>query len=454
MLEAHLSQLCNQTKPKLRTQLASALTTALSHISLRITHGRIAVPASASIQPRIQQLQRSQQPYELQLREHRLKEALRLQQELAERLTFVADTINTLAAKPKDKISRKQMQEEEEKKKLESEEFTSKLREQQKAIEQRREKAMAESVLQQLQWEALEKQLAEERAKALAAEREKRVEQLRAKRLERERYLSQAKQRAHESPEPRAEHSVSLLELDHPKPAARPPVSKEELEEHQRKYEEMRKLGEERRRQRQLATSSAPHLPLSKSLIRLLHEEKKQREEAERQTAQRLQILEKQRKYAQIVRTEHLPVIDKKKVAEVQALKEPKKRSSSPEARLNVTMPPRPRIRAKPKPKEEPHEDPKPEPRDYIGEQRKVQLGYLSSALDRLQALDSSQLHQLPSEEKRAKVAALEAQARRSEALLSRLDPADSAALRMEEGVNSLLLSSIKAKMTLLAPAA
>lgn len=455
MLEAHLSTLCSQTKPKLRTQLASALTTALSRVGLRITHGRISVPVSANINSHIQQLQRSQQPYEQQLREHRLKEALRLQQELSERLTFVADTINTLAAKPKDKLSRKQIQEEEEKKKQESEEFTSKLREQQKAIELRREKAMAESALQQLQWEAHEKQQAEEHAKALAAERDKRVEQLRAKRLERERYLNQAKQRAHESPEPRPELNVSLLEFEHPKPAAaRLPVSKEELEEHQRKYEELRKLGEERRRQRQLVTASAPHLPLSKSLIRLLNEEKKQREEAERQTAQRLQILEKQRKYAQIVRTEHLPVIDKKKAAEVQALKEPKKRSISPEPRLNVTMPPRPRIRAKPKPKEEPPEDTKPEPRDYIGEQRKMQLGHLSSTLDRLQALDSSQLHQLPSEEKRAKVAALEAQARRSEALLSRLDPADSAALRMEEGVNSLLLSSIKAKMTLLAPAA
>jgi len=450
MLEAHLKSLCDQTKPKLRTQLTAALTTALTHLRTRITKGLLAVSSPSNLQAQIQHLQHSQLPYEEQLREHRLKEALRLQQELAERLTFVADTIHTLAPKPKEKPSRKQVQEAEDKKKQDSEEFAKKLMEQQKAIEQRRDKAMADLALQQMQWEAQEKQQVEEQAKAVAAEREKRVEQLRVKRLERERYLTQVKQRAHESPEPRAELSV-LPEVELPKPAARLPISKEELEEHKKKYEELLKLGQERRRQRQLATASAPHLPISKSIQRLLHEEKKQREEADRQATQKFQILEKQRKYAQIVRTEHLPVIDKKKAAEVQAFKEPKKRSFSPEARLNVTLPPRPRFRAKPKPKEDPVEDPKPKPRDFLEEQRKAQLGHLSSALDRLQALDSSQLQQLPNDEKKAKAAVLEAQARRSEALLSRLNPADSAALQMEEGVNSLLLSSIKAKMTLLA---
>ena len=455
MLEEHLSRLCQQTKPKLRMQLEAVLTTAHSHIRKQILHGRTSVPASGNLLTRIQTLHSLHPPYEEQLREHRLKEALRLQQELSEKLTYIADTIHTLAVKPKEKPTRKQLQEMEEKKRLESEEFTKKLREQQKAIELHREKVLAEMTLQQMQLEKEERQKAEMQAQALAAEREKRVEQLRLKRMEREHHLSQVRLRVRESPEPRKELSLSLPEIQPLKPAQRPLVTKEELDEHQRKYEEMKKLGQERRRQHLSVTASAPHLPLSKGMQRVLLEQKKMKEEAEIQAAFRLQILKKQKEYAHIVRTEHLPTIDKKKAAEIQAAKEPRKRSASPEPRLNVTVP-RPRPRPKPKPKEEPKEEQKPEapPRDFLEEQRRAQLSRLTVALEKLRTVDTAQLQSLPSEEKRSQLAALEAQARQGEALLSRLNPGDSEALRVEEGVNSLLLSSIKAKLALLAPSA
>jgi DNA repair exonuclease SbcCD ATPase subunit len=144
--------------------------------------------------------------YEEQVREHRLKEALRAKKELEDKLSFIADTITSLNAKPEapskrkahrvmDKETRKIMLEAEASKRKESLEFAKRQMEIQRDRQKRRRlqvQQMADSLSQHIEQDRAQRGEIEQR---LREEKERRMEMMRNQAEMRREELQMAKER-------------------------------------------------------------------------------------------------------------------------------------------------------------------------------------------------------------------------------------------------------------------
>lgn len=145
--------------------------------------------------------------YEEQVREHRLKEALRAKKELEDKLSFIADTITSLNAKPEapptkpkvhrvmDRETRKIMLEAEANKRKESLEFAKRQMEIQRDRQRRRRlqvQQMADSLSQHIEQDRAQRGEIEER---LREEKERRMEMMRNQAEMRREELQIAKER-------------------------------------------------------------------------------------------------------------------------------------------------------------------------------------------------------------------------------------------------------------------
>ena len=174
----------------------------------------------------------------------------------------------------------------------------------------------------------------------------------------------------------------------------------------------------------------------------------------------------KQRRYAELVREMYFPVIDRRKVEEMQALKAASthKRTSNGLEKRKIeestdserqSRPSLPRRRKLPKVEVQPAV---PKPVDYLAEQRRSVTKRTIHALQILQRTPidwEADLHDssLSATEKvqrvQRKAAVLEDRARREEALLGRAEVSVQG-LEAQAGLNDMLVASVQAKLALL----
>ena len=252
--------------------------------------------------------------------------------------------------------------------------------------------------------------------------------------------------------------------------------SRESLKAHLQRYTALLK-SHQSRRTRLLASrrltdnvNSALHSRSHQALISL---EKQQKEEQIRTISAKANAVARKKRYGELVKELFFPKVDRKKTEEMQILKNKFSRKnkcakSAENRRKNDDLMDSykkhvwimPRLRQAPKIPPQPIEN-KPKIPDYLAEQKKIIAKQVEKVLKKSGNVgkdvsweEDLKDESLNEEEKvsrvKRKVAKLEDQVRREEALLSHLDTASVQSLQAESSLNDLLISSVKAKLALL----
>jgi hypothetical protein len=438
---------------------------------------------------------------EANIREAKLREAQRIKKELEDKLGHVQISITTLESSPgaearkkkpnlQDSNLRKEFFEEEKKKAMEVAEFTKKLAKDQKERAKQFKKQEEETRKKMIEEFEQEKGRREETKKRLEQEKEERVNRMLQKSQERkeeiQKRLDLAKQRFKvDTPLYKKKEKINQVEEDQWKEMKanrkKQPINHEELAEHAKKYEELKK-DQQRKMERDMSHQNiinqlgfvTPGAVSHSSAILL--QDKKQREEEERQARDRLRLIEKRTRYAELVKEMFIPKTDPTKLMEIEERKKklhngPNKPSSVKEwkaeretsvdamsdGETNAKKNWKPRKFKKNPLVPEPKAKPEPKLVDYLGERRKQRDSYEvegNISHIRVNWEDELQKEDLSPEEKKRRIqekaAKIEKQVRKSEMLLKSASPTNLHVLEHHEAVGDALIGSIKAKLALL----
>mmetsp|Transcript_33989 Transcript_33989/g.59231 ORF Transcript_33989/g.59231 Transcript_33989/m.59231 type:complete len:511 (+) Transcript_33989:41-1573(+) len=299
------------------------------------------------------------------IRQQKLREAIRMKQELEEKLSHVKESIDTIemlkppvedeATKKKsllDKNARAEYYEEMQRKQLEAEKKARKL-----AAEQAERKRRAEEQHKKLMETMLSEDVDLQRMKEQrqAEIEEKKQEKIRTmqqklaqRRAEREKLMQvgveefqkvKAAKPLYVQIEEKYKQEILMPELEkHKAELAKKrihfnSVSRQELTEHAKRYEEMKRENMERR-SLQANESTLDHMAnlasknSSKFTYAVIEEERQKREEKTRIAEERRRMMEKQKQYASLIKEIYVPVVDPNKKAEIDGRRE--KHSTAP----------------------------------------------------------------------------------------------------------------------------
>ena len=499
-LQEHLTEMYVglSCQGKVTSAVTAGLQSALTHITSGLTKGTIKVSGnSTSLTAYIQQRQAKLQSVEDNIREHRLKEALRQKQELEQKLDQLQDNIKTLTvatdvqqppkASTQSSKARQEYFSEEEKRRQETAEFAKKLRLEQIELARRnrqREEDLQRKVEAQLQHaqrrqEAELAKIQEEKARKLAElqdrarkrkldiEERRRVASeetahLRSQHYVHERFSQDYLSRVVQTEQEKQQEVLIKQKLQHQ------PIRLEDLQEHARRHDEMirehvsRKEAERQNRLIDSQISGVTQMRGSSFMQAVISEEKQAKQEKDQASEARKRLLEKKQRYALLVKEMFAPAIDPAKQKELEIIKEKlahpvshlhknstsRSLSDNPETvqqfqprkfRDNPMLP-------KPKPRREPVDVV-----DYLAKQRnnRASSQVMTGKLECIQVQeDLDQTARALALKHQAD--RLEKEARRREALLSQLSPTMPGALDAHENLNDALISSIRAKLSLL----
>lgn len=484
---SHLTEVYSglKTPVDIKAGIETLLSESLQRVIDSLTAKRTHVAAHPSDLTRIiAKRQAKQQSSEDNLREFRLKEALKLKQELEQKLGQIQDNIKTLEAvsEPEerkhvqmDSEMRKQYYVEEERRRQETAEFAKKLRAEQLELARRnrlREEEMQRKVQQEL---ALAKKQQEEEEVRVLEERARKIQDLQDRARKRKADLEQRRKVAsEESARMRAfsyahermsqEHFASPQEQEvlAKKHLEYQPIRREELLEHARKHDELVREMQRRKeaeRHNQLLDSQINALPKASAFTHsVLEQERKAKEESEQAAETKKRLKEKKQRYALLVKEMFAPTVDPLKKKEMEMIKEKLAVGHLPKVSTSRSLPSEPVQFRPPKFKENPLV-PKPPPKreakivDYLLEKRQNRektsfqtSGYLDLDLSVDPEIDEDRKAQLLIE----RTEKLEKEAKRRELLLSKASPTNEEALAAHENLNDALITSIKAKLSLL----
>lgn len=496
---------------ELTNSISEGLQMTKAAVTDRILTKTLGVTDSKNIDQHISKQQKLPTDVELSIKEARLKEAMRRKMELETKLEAVKETLNEFSEEvPREtqaKVSlqdsklRKQYMTEEQQKAQEAKEFARKLREAQIDRERRKQlkgKEMHQKI--QMEIEGFEEQkrlrteeeeykkqqrLADMRAKAEA--RQERSEQLRKaeqdyRKLVQEKLITKKLDEVFLFDRMMPELERRKEELAKKRQGFKP-INREELEEHARHVDEMRREHELKRLReksaRQLdeqAALSQRHLA-SKFTYSVIHQDTEAKAALEREQLEKKRLAEKKRKYAEIVKEMFTPTIDSLKQKEMQLMQERLKNPVKSFAKRSQSSVPREDSRSQvhssldkdlsnsPKLSHRkfkkntmiPDKKPKPQPMhvDYLGERRKYRETYALGDVN-VRETDWSDVHDesMDPEVKalllKRKVQRVEKEAKRQELLLSSINPSDINGLEAVDKVNDMLIGSIKAKLSML----
>ncbi|CAG9318665.1 unnamed protein product [Blepharisma stoltei] len=245
------------------------------------------------------------------------------------------------------------------------------------------------------------------------------------------------------------------------------PVKLEEIAEHAKWYDTIKHEQQKKVEREQLSKLLDSQIRLSETMrsswsARILEHDKLEKEAQEAQREERLKMIEKKTRYAELVKEMFQPSIDRAKQQELQERIEqqvnpPKhKISKTIENTLAYNSPIvkwKPGLK-KPKAKEEAKKEVKVF--DYLGHMRKVREDQLNEQnTDNLDIDWENDIHSnLPAAEKakriKAKADKLEKKCKRKEMVFRSSMPANLKAIKQSESVDNLLINSIKAKLAVL----
>lgn len=484
---AHLAQVYSelQTATGVRETIEELLSEARQRVIEALTSKKTHVATRpCDLAPLIEKRQAKQQTAEDNLREFRLREALRLKQELEQKLEHIQDNIKSLEAvsepetqKPvqMDSEARKEYFKEEERRRQETAEFAKKLRAQQIELA-RRNRLREEDMQRKFQQELAQSQKRKEEEEVrLLEERAKRLEELHERANKRKADLEQRRRvgseesgrlrafsYAHERMSQENFRTPQEQEILAKKKLNYQPIRLEELQEHARKHDEMMREMQRRKeaeRQSQALDSQINALPKASVFTHsVLEQEKKAREEAEQVAEARKKLQEKKQRYALLVKEMFAPAVDPLKRKEMEMIKEKLAASHLPKVSTARSLPSEPVLFKPPRFKENPMV-PRPPPKreakvaDYLLEQRQNRekaVFQVSGNLDLDLSVDPEADDERKAHLLKERTEKLEREAKRRELLLSQASPTSAGALDAHENLNDALITSIKAKLSLL----
>lgn len=438
------------------------------------------------------------------IRQQKLREALRLKQELEGKLTHIKDSIDTIEMlKPPDDepAKRKKLQdsqlraeyyEEMQIKQQEAERKAKKLLlEQQERKRRFEEQQKKQKDLLLLEDEALQKAKLEQQA-AFEEQKQAKIkamhDKLAQRREERERLKQigaeelqkvKATKPLHVSIEEKYSHDVLMPELEkHKVELAKKrihfnSVTRQELQEHAKRYEDL-KRDKLDKRSHQASESILDHMTnlasknSSKFTFAVIEEERRVKEEKQKLADEKRKMAEKKKQYASLVKELHVPAVDPHKAAEIEERRKKRSGLRPEKSRAESEKGPRPidddskpssatwvprkfkpnPLIAEAKPKKEPIKV------DYLGDRRHERETSEIRVSNSLKNIDLQTDFQNLSEKETAtrlieKAQKIERAAKRQQLSLSASGkgPAD---IDVMGSVNDALVSSVKAKLALL----
>lgn len=483
----HLVQVYSavQTAPGVKESVEELLVQARQRVIEALTSKKTHVATRPSdLAPLIEKRQANQQTAEDNLREFRLREALKLKQELEHKLEHIQENIKSLEAvsEPEthksaqmDSEARKEYYREEERRRQETAEFAKKLRAEQLELARRnrlREGEMQHKLQQEL---ALAEKRKEEEEVRLQEERAQRLEELQERARKRKADLEQRRKiaseesgrirafsYAHERMSQENFRTPQEQEMLAKKKLEYQPIKREDLQEHARKHDEIMREMQRRKeaeRHNQALDSQINALPRASAFTHsVLEQEKKVKEEAEQAGEARRKLQEKKQRYAMLVKEMFAPAVDPLKRKEMEMIKEKLAVSHLPKVSTARSLPSEPILFNPPKFKENPMV-PKPPPKreakfsDFLLEKRQNRekaVFQVSGNLDLDLSVDPGADEEHKAQLLKVRTEKLERQAKRRELLLSQASPTSSGALDAHENLNDALITSIKAKLSLL----
>lgn len=477
----------------LREGLSEAIVLSLAAVRYRVIEnlkrsGTSATRKRKDINSYIERKQLKQADAELNMRKYRLKEAMGLKLQLEEKLVEVSRTIKRLSPEPqrispridlRNKEIRHQFYLEESSRRRTAWEITQKLRKERFEVLQRihtrqiEEKKRDFEAFRQAELEktAEDQKRKEEKAKfteeikAIIAQRKAAISAKRNSEVSEQRRISKlsyAREKLlldyhHRILLPEEMQKAAILAKNK---ALHRPIEREDLRAHMRKHdEEMRQM----RTLREGKTDKLQDVTWTRSSIftqSILRQANQQWKERESKAVRKRQMLEKRKRYGELVNTLFTPTISPLKQKELEVIRAKLAPAAKlPRFRSITPQPFRPR-KFKPNPLvANPRERRTPSPLDYLAEQRRLRLAYESDILpeDRPKVtvdwtrelsrnLTPSQLA-LKIQEKSMRV---ERESQRKALLLSHVHPANSQALDLGEQLDDAMLQSIRAKLSVL----
>ena len=249
------------------------------------------------------------------------------------------------------------------------------------------------------------------------------------------------------------------------------PIRTVDLMEHAKWYDEVKRQGHVQRTEKGLGKIRSASYGLSTAwTARVLDEDKRLKSELNRASQERLNMIERKTKYAELVKEIFLPTIDRLKRQELQGNSSPKRET----AKYLQKSPRREEMKdfhsdsegknklplGKPKKFKENPMLPKPPQKkeakvvDFLEERRKVRQEAEAEPEEPAADWEKDLDKDLPAEEKarmlKKKAKRLERQARKQELLLAGANPSNAKTLQQSASLNELLLNSVKAKLALL----
>lgn len=489
--------------------IADAMQTTKIGVIDRILYKRLNVSGSQNVDHYISNQQKQPTDVEKTLKEARMKEAKRRKMELESKLAAVKESLNEYEEQKDSQVKvslqdsklRKQYMDDEHRKAADATDFARKLREEQVERERRR-KQKASELFQKVQ-EELEDAEEQKRLKAEEEEykKQQRLAEMRAKaeaRQEKSEQLRKAEQDYRKLMQNKplykkieenytSERMMPGLERRKEEIAKKRqgfrPLNREELEEHARHIDEMkRELEYKRAKEKSVRTLDEQPVTSQRNLASkftysVLQHDTEAKAALEKELQERKRLAEKQKQYAAIVKEMYTPTIDSLKQKEMHLMQERLKNPVKSLAKRSSSSVPRdsmmthvnsslgedyassPKM-SHPKFKKNtmiPEKKPKPEPKkvDYLGERRKFRDTYAHGEV-RIVSEEWNEFNaeDLDIESKAAllkrKAERVEKAAKRQELLLSSANPADINGLEAVDQVNDMLIGSIKAKLSLL----
>ena len=460
-MESRLRELLTAFKPKLIEATQQLCAEMSARVSRGIATGEVEIGATVHrIENTTGQLKQGE--WEVRARAQQLASARQQKQLVEERLRFLSESLADLSAPSQFSPQQRSAHTD---KLRESALFARKMQEEQRALQRIRATGIARQVASLQEREALDHSRRVTIERKEAEEREARLNTLQMQAQARAERLSQLK-----SIIPVRKSSPSMPTSNSPKSdLAKKHETKESLIEHLHRYKSRLKTEQQRRlrllEERKL-TESVHSALFSNSYMAILQEGRDRKQEQVRATSEKVIAAAKQRRYAELVREMYFPVIDRRKVEEMQALKAASthKRTSNGLEKRKIeestdserqSRPSLPRRRKLPKVEVQPAV---PKPVDYLAEQRRSVTKRTIHALQILQRTPidwEADLHDssLSATEKvqrvQRKAAVLEDRARREEALLGRAEVSVQG-LEAQAGLNDMLVASVQAKLALL----
>jgi len=476
----------------LKGDLSDAIVLSLATVRYQVIErlkrfGTTVARKSNDINPYIERKQLRQADAEVNLRKYRLQEAMGLKQQLEGKLSEISKSIQRLSPEPqrssprldlRSKEVRHQYYTEESSRRRTAWEITQKLRKERLEVlqriqtRQREERERDSETARQAELQKAADCQKRSEAKAKFTEEIKSLIAQRKAAISAQRNLEVSEQRRISS----LSYAREKILLDYHRRILVPgekqradilaknkalhrPIEMQDLRAHMRKHdEEMRQMrllreGKTLKLQDVATTRSSA---FTQSILRQAHQQHKERESKE---ARKRQMLEKRKRYGELVNTLFVPTLSPLKQKELEVIRAKLRPGAKPRFRSITPTPFRPR-KFKPNPLvAAPRERRTPSPLDYLAEQRRLRLVYESDILpaDRPKVtvdwakelsrdLTPSRLAQKIQE----KSLRVDREFQRKALLLSHVHPANPQALVLGEQLDDSMLQSIRAKLSLL----